>query len=155
KAPKYCLLVFGLQADRRLWLVLDGDTLFVDTNGNGDLTEAGKKVKVETLGRETSFEEVDVLDRDGVTKHRLRVSVFGVRNLLRGKGGPAAAILNISWKGKQTYVVWGDEQGPLTFGSRPSDAPVVHIGGLLQMGLEMRTPLVKKSDETYELNAAV
>src|SRR5262249_24747275 len=60
KAPKYCLLVFGLQADRRLWLVLDGDTLFVDTNGNGDLTEAGKKVKVETLGRETSFEEVDV-----------------------------------------------------------------------------------------------
>ncbi|HEY8506570.1 MAG TPA: hypothetical protein VIL46_18450, partial [Gemmataceae bacterium] len=30
KAPKYCLLVFGPAADYRVWLVLDGDTLYVD-----------------------------------------------------------------------------------------------------------------------------
>src|SRR5262249_25477630 len=44
KAPKYCLLVFGPEAKTRVWLVLDGDTLYVDRNGNGDLTEKGKKV---------------------------------------------------------------------------------------------------------------
>jgi len=40
--PKYCLFVFGPEAKTRLWLVLDGDVLYVDKNGNGDLTERGK-----------------------------------------------------------------------------------------------------------------
>src|SRR5438270_6084694 len=42
--PKYCLLVFGPEAKTRVWLVQDGNTLYVDRNGNGDLTEASKKV---------------------------------------------------------------------------------------------------------------
>jgi hypothetical protein len=42
--PKYCLLVFGPEAKTRVWIVLDGDTLYVDRNGNGDLTEEGEKV---------------------------------------------------------------------------------------------------------------
>src|SRR6476661_5244185 len=46
KAPRYCLLVFGPKAEHRVWLVLDGDTLYVDRNGNGDLTEEGKRVEV-------------------------------------------------------------------------------------------------------------
>src|SRR5438094_892841 len=44
KAPKYCLLVFGAEAKFRVWLVQDGDVLYVDRNGNGDLTENGKRV---------------------------------------------------------------------------------------------------------------
>src|SRR5437868_11979754 len=44
--PKYCLLVFGPEAKTRVWLVLDGDDLYVDRNGNGDLTEPGEKVEV-------------------------------------------------------------------------------------------------------------
>src|SRR5437867_4405005 len=45
--PKYCLLVFGPEAKTRVWLVQDGDTLYVDRNGNGDLTEEGEKVAAE------------------------------------------------------------------------------------------------------------
>src|SRR5262249_51302052 len=41
--PKYCLLVFGAEAKTRVWLVLDGDVLHVDRNGNGDLSEAPKR----------------------------------------------------------------------------------------------------------------
>jgi hypothetical protein len=37
--PQYCLLVFGAEADFRVWLVQDGETLYVDRNGDGDLTE--------------------------------------------------------------------------------------------------------------------
>jgi len=44
KQPKYCLLVFGPQATTRVWLVADGDFLYVDRNGNGDLTEPGERV---------------------------------------------------------------------------------------------------------------
>src|SRR5437870_3346732 len=45
KAPKYCLVLIGPEAKTRIWLVLDGDTLYVDRNGNGDLTEADEKIQ--------------------------------------------------------------------------------------------------------------
>jgi hypothetical protein len=45
--PKYCLLVFGPDAKTRVWLVRDGDTLYVDKNGNGDLTDDGERLKPE------------------------------------------------------------------------------------------------------------
>src|SRR4051812_14100868 len=44
KAPQYGLLAFGPEAKERVWVVLDGDTLHVDRNGNGDLTDPGEKV---------------------------------------------------------------------------------------------------------------
>src|SRR2546425_12221632 len=66
KSPKYGLLVFGPKADKRVWLVLDKDVLYVDINGNGDLTEPGEKVKVKTPNQDpASFEEIDILGHDG------------------------------------------------------------------------------------------
>src|SRR5262249_55442770 len=63
--PKYCLLVFGPEARGRCWLVQDGDTLYVDRNCNGDLTEAGKRV-----GNARGFCQVgDIREPDGKTKH--------------------------------------------------------------------------------------
>src|SRR5262245_16612174 len=47
KAPQYCLLAFGPDAHDRVWLALDGDTLHVDRNGNGDLTDDGEAVPAE------------------------------------------------------------------------------------------------------------
>src|SRR6516165_9330594 len=44
--PRYCLLVFGPEAQTRVWLVQDGDVLYVDRNGDGDLTEKDKRVKL-------------------------------------------------------------------------------------------------------------
>ena len=41
--PKYALLVFGPEATTRVWLVHDGDTLYADLNGNGDLTEPSER----------------------------------------------------------------------------------------------------------------
>jgi hypothetical protein len=46
KSPKYCLLVFGPEAAARVWLVHDGDVLYVDRNGNGDLTENGERIEL-------------------------------------------------------------------------------------------------------------
>jgi hypothetical protein len=45
KQPRYCLLVFGPQATTRVWLVIDDDFLYIDRNGNGDLTEPGERVR--------------------------------------------------------------------------------------------------------------
>ena len=47
KYPRYALLVFEPEGKDRVWLVRDGATLYVDRNGNGDLTEAGEKIGVD------------------------------------------------------------------------------------------------------------
>src|SRR5262249_13735404 len=42
--PKYALAVFGPEAQFKVWLVSDGNVLYVDKNGNGDLTEVGERL---------------------------------------------------------------------------------------------------------------
>ena len=37
--PGYCLMVFGPRAEVRIWMIKDGERLYVDRNANGDLTE--------------------------------------------------------------------------------------------------------------------
>jgi hypothetical protein len=44
KQPLYCLLVFGPEAKTRAWLVLDDEAVYLDRNGNGDLTEEGERL---------------------------------------------------------------------------------------------------------------
>ena len=47
KSPRYALLTFGPEAKDRVWLVHDGDLLYVDRNGSADLTmqdDAGHRV---------------------------------------------------------------------------------------------------------------
>jgi hypothetical protein len=39
----YALLVLGADESLRVWLVADGDRLYADVNGDGDLTETGKR----------------------------------------------------------------------------------------------------------------
>src|SRR5262245_42595896 len=43
--PTYGLLAFGAGDGFRVWVVQDGDKLYVDQNGTGDLTEPGKVVR--------------------------------------------------------------------------------------------------------------
>jgi hypothetical protein len=40
----YAILVLGPEATTRVWFIADGDNLYVDKNGNGDLTDDGEPV---------------------------------------------------------------------------------------------------------------
>jgi hypothetical protein len=66
--PQYCLLVFGPEAKTRVWLVRDGDVLYVDRNGNGDLTEDGERV-ISTGSPDPVFEAGDIAEAGGRVKH--------------------------------------------------------------------------------------
>src|SRR5262249_8163956 len=82
--PRYCLLVFGPEARTRVWLVQDGATLYVDRNGNGDLTEAGEKVAAKTNRHtedgEYNFEAGEIAD--GALVHKdLRCSIMRIDHL--------------------------------------------------------------------------
>jgi WD40 repeat protein len=63
--------VFGPEAKTRIWLVLDGKTLYVDRNGNGDLTEDGEKVAAKK-GLDSLEEDIFDVDeiRDGALTHK-------------------------------------------------------------------------------------
>src|SRR5437867_3907462 len=82
--PKYCLLVFGPEMKTRVWLVQDGDILYVDRNGSGDLTEPGKKIAAEKKEgaeeNEYTFKIGEI--RDGGLVHKdLQVFVSKLDNI--------------------------------------------------------------------------
>lgn len=127
KTPRYCLLVFGLEAKSRAWLVLDGDFLYVDRNCNGDLTEEGERAVIKKLwelnldktkpGKWIQGDNVHVAitEPDG-TKHQLtfRRTATGVGMGTKSLGG---------------QYVGATYREDLVFADQPKDAPIVHLNG--------------------------
>ena len=149
--PHYCLLVFGPEAKTRVWLVVDGDTLYVDRNGNGDLTDEGEKV-----ARKNKEGELPPVrgggrprrrpDPQGAGRHpdappprswsaAPRSSSASRRSAASRGSGPSASSAERPADDDRKlprhigYVVNGDGQGWLAFARRPQDAPVIHFNG--------------------------
>src|SRR5262245_35396344 len=128
KEPRYCLLVFGPAADYRVWLVLDGDTLLVDRNGNGDLTEAGGSTGPESTATDPrSFKPSKILGPGGKTEEELSFALFGWFDYREGKiGARINPSVGVWWKGRY-FGSWGDETGPCVWGQKPAEAPILHV----------------------------
>ena len=157
--PKYGLLVLGPEAKTRVWLVQDGDTLYVDRNGNGDLTEPEEKVAAEkskdTEEGEYVFEAGDL--RDGARLHkRLRLRVGSIAYLAKREEDVKQLLikdsnahgymvdLEVEMPGHKGAAPEGrvqqvasthDATGVLQFAKRPEDAPILHFGGPWQVNL--------------------
>jgi hypothetical protein len=154
--PKYCLLVFGPEAKTRVWLVQDGDTLYVDRNGNGDLTEADEKVtagKGDAGGEGGSgFAAGDI--HEGTLVHKLFVQVRNlgfvaehderVKTILakNPKAAGYAVLVEMEMPGRhgtgldarvRQTAAFVDAHGILQFADRPQNAPVIHFGGPWQI----------------------
>ncbi|HET6574844.1 MAG TPA: hypothetical protein VFG68_14660 [Fimbriiglobus sp.] len=169
KAPRYCLLVFGPDAKDRVWLVQDGDALYVDRNGNGDLTEAGEKVPAaKNAGPKEegyTFEVGDVTP--GGTVHKgvsvglaplkqyagnpSLAAVQAIRDALKADPNVVAARIGVDVQsarfkgagvGGRTMQSAGffDPTGVLAFAGKPADAPVVHLDGPLQVSFYGEVP---------------
>ncbi|MCA9146441.1 MAG: hypothetical protein KDB05_26850 [Planctomycetales bacterium] len=159
--PKFCLLVFGPEAQTRVWLVLDGDSLYVDRNGNGDLTEDGERVASKNTedgdaDTDNLLFEVGDIRAGNLTHKNLYVGVRRIAHLAdqfeqikellmvnpQARGYSLGVDVEMSgWKGagidgriEQTATV-GDANGLLMFADQPEDAPIVHFGGPWQVAL--------------------
>ncbi len=126
KKQEYCLLVFGPEAKLRVWLVLDGNTLYVDRNGNGDLTDAGERV---AIGMHGTFPAGDIDDPIGKTKH-LSLVVTPAR-----KFQPAIDVRSAG-KSRQSCHP--------KYGSQPNNAPIIHFNGRVTLKLDQPHERISK-----------
>jgi hypothetical protein len=168
--PRYCLLVIGPEANHRVWIVQDGSTLYVDRNGNGDLTEAGEKVTAQNVlpgDREGAFRfEVGDLKVGGKTHKGLQLSVTPLRTLADNpnlialpqvaeavKKSPNEVSGSISLDveceslkgggvgGRVAYLVsLLDARGVLQFARKPAEAPIIHLDGPLEVTFFVNKP---------------
>jgi WD40 repeat protein len=147
--------VFGPEAKSRVWLVEDGDVLYVDRNGNGDLTEPGDRVAAkETKERSSEFEAGDI-HIDGRTHKNLRVASIDLEapaernpeakeDLEKSPRARRCVVwLDVEMAGRTGRGIGGrveqgalkDFAGFLEFAAEPRQAPVVHFDGPLQIML--------------------
>jgi hypothetical protein len=176
KAVKYCLLVFGPEAKTRVWLVHDGDNLYVDRNGNGDLTEPGEKV-VAKKGDNTDLEEAifefeagDIAEGKLTHKGRhmsaRKIDHMAARDeevqktlATEPKFRGYSVYIEVAMPGWQGEGVGGrvahlvpfrDVSGLLRFGNTPGEAPILHFGGPWQITLQRQPGLtVGREKELY------
>ncbi len=168
KAPRYALLVFGREAKDSVWLVHDGDTLYVDRDGNGDLTRPGKKVSI-TVDKNRDPADVDYQFEGGELRvggkvHKglmvlaAPISNYGdaVQKQPNAKAAltadPHARVYSLSLDleipglgvGRVVQIAGpSDINGALVFGDSPASAPVIHFDGPLQISFFGEKPTVK------------
>jgi hypothetical protein len=152
--PRYCLLVFGPWAKTRVWLVLDGDVLYADRNGNGDLTEPDKKIAAtrdEYGGRVFhigSVQEGPLVHQDlTVTASSIPGDTIASLKELKKKNALAECYsITVRYEDRATPIpapsvskriemeASGDEeQGWLQFADSPKEASIVNFGGPLKL----------------------
>ena len=143
KHPQYCLLVFGPQAKTRVWVVLDEDFLYLDRNGNGELTDPGERIAAREVYRNREDPEVEVkrtferncwkAGEEPVLTCGPEVQWFYILQLV-----PRADWHDQTWvKFWQetpfdlavTTKTGGAQRAQLRFATSPQEAPILHFDG--------------------------
>jgi hypothetical protein len=147
--PYYALLVFGPEAKARAWLVVDGEVLYVDRNGNGDLTEANERIELDRKATDKikvapgEYKGMNVFNLEEVAGTRLTLQ-FWVRdkNFTPKDGKDEHEILakyrkerrENGWENASLHRMGKDgtqAQIPVLLCRKPGDAQVSHLGGPL------------------------
>ncbi|MEX0679644.1 MAG: hypothetical protein WD063_21420 [Pirellulales bacterium] len=126
--PLYALAILGAKKETRMWLVVDKsspqstqhDVLFIDLDGDGDLTAENERVSHQDA--EGHFKIPVLVDpKSGVehTDFSLRLS-------------PGSHMLSVRWRGGHKigggYPV-DPKDGYMQFGKSPQEAPIVWLNG--------------------------
>ena len=146
--PRYCMLVFGEKASTHIWLVEDGETIYVDRNANGDLTEKDEAIeptKKRDFGdyRDAEYDAGELVPADGSPKH---TDTRLIRYQTTGK--PIHYVVKVRVNGKlQQFAGWR----PIFSESR-QDANIIHFDGeFIPRPLREKELSLKKSDQELHL----
>jgi RNA polymerase sigma factor (sigma-70 family) len=147
--PYYALLAIGPEAKKRFWLVVDGDVVYMDRNGNGDFTEPGERISLDVEetkkikvgpGMYTGMNSFELGDVEGL-KLRLDYWVRD-RKFVPRSSFDKSIFKDHEEKGWEFSTLWRilpdgskSAQIPLCFCRLPKDAQVCHLGGRLTFAL--------------------
>jgi hypothetical protein len=121
--PRYALLAFGAKGESKLWLVEDGESLYLDRNQNGDLTDDGPPVIGKVQGTAVSY-DLDVIALADGSRH----SKF---DLSRWKSGDKDDTYALSVMVNERVPMYAGWFGTFV-SSSPKTAPVVRMGAPLR-----------------------
>ena len=169
KDPRYCLLAFGAEANVRVWLVFDGDVLYVDRNGNGDLTAPGERFTPHhALHNSPERPDMKLMcnfflrrpSKDGEpTGEPLLSCAPDVNCLIVEHFIPADdrkdALAKLFRQHPFRIVVGTTRCGQdssLAFASRPGDAPILHLDGVRHLALVAHFTDPLRRGETGQLS---
>lgn len=160
--PRYALVVLGPEAKTRVWMVMDGETLYVDRNGNGDLTEANERVPLDVEatkkiklgpGMYKGMNEFNLGKIDGVPLV-LNYWVRDVKYVPKNdfEKGIHKDHVEKGWENSTLYPIAKDgsrAQTPLMFCLRPEDAQIAHVAGRPTITLRSHEnePLYREQEE--------
>jgi hypothetical protein len=161
--PRYIFLVFGPQAKFRLWLAFDGDLVYVDRNGNGDLTEPRERLKPSQKPTDDTFIRCTVYDLGaledpftGKKYDKVRID----RLALKADYVPKAAkekerIRSLQKNGTLARIsIWQDgkiiQTGHASCASHPAKANILHFDGPLTFHL-VDGGVLKRGDKPADL----
>jgi hypothetical protein len=138
--PYYCLLTLGSEQKKLIWLVFDGMVLYVDKNGNGDLTEAGERLdnmrKLMTPnGIEGGVFDLGFIREDERTQHRVVVHI---------RANDVSAEMELQSGLVQSC---GCVEQP---SKSPKEAPVLNFNGPLEMQLGYLTHVASGSNRVFK-----
>jgi hypothetical protein len=148
KNPRYALLLFGPKAALRVWLVLDGEDLYLDRNGDGDLTG-----KDEYLGKFSQCKDITIADPDGKTKY----VITGIGSYEEGKPPDRHLMVSVDIRGPLAYRQYCD----VKTNEKPRHAALAHFHGPLTAGprtINWKVPpglTLTMGEKPGELNALV
>jgi hypothetical protein len=144
--------VFGPEARSRVWLVLDGDVLYVDRNGDGDLTAKDERLeKTHTL--QTTYPVGIIPAPHGGGPYSLAVEI-------KPGGKDQETSYRITCRPPTGKGFFQRTDGVLVFGDNPKAAPVVHFAGPLTLTiLDWHRPLqprqLVRDGQDHELSILV
>jgi hypothetical protein len=156
--PLYGLALIGPDAQTRVWMALDGERLYVDRNCNGDLTDDGPPAEIKDKNTDpASFPLIDVSPDGGRNVYKFDVTLWGRPSFRRTADSdrePFNQSVHVTFPDGRWFGAWGDHLKPLMFAASRQDAPVLHFGGPLRMGFEIRKPL-ERAAGGFKLSACV
>ncbi len=122
-SPKYFLIALGPDAKARVWIVIDGQVMYVDRNGNNDLTEAGERIQ----GDEGAF-KIDKLFDPNTQRTHTELVVYIDRLIPTSAGTSYVSPFQMTGRVRGRYAFTGI--------TKPADtarqAPMLHLDGPLR-----------------------
>jgi hypothetical protein len=134
KEPHYALLVFGPEAKVRVQVVLDGKTLYVDRNSDGDLTGKDERFTIDfpngdvNKSGQVSDCNIEIRDPDGQTRYL--ITSFGIYPEDEKPNAKRQLMAYVDIKGRISYRQYCDAK----MGESLDQAAVAHFHGPLTIG---------------------